>query len=64
MTCEDCTGFAQGGCVRVESSRKYDSADRTPCDLFAPPVVQPKPIKYEVPRAWYVQQALDAVKER
>lgn len=47
-----------------EASRKFDSADKTPCDLFTAPVATPKPVKYEVPRAWYVQQALDATRER
>lgn len=59
-TCHNCTHFAHGGCVHPVSDREFDSDDITACDLFAAPVQSPQPVKYETPRAWYVQQALDA----
>lgn len=64
MTCADCAHFIHGGCVHPVSDRDFDSEDRTACDLFAAPIVAEQPTKREAPSPWYVQQALDATRER
>ena len=64
MTCADCAHLVSGGCVHPLSDRDFDSADRTPCDLFfASAATSATPIKPEARRPWYVQQALDVTKE-
>lgn len=63
--CRSCALHQHGGCVHPLSDRDFDSADRTPCDLFfAPATATASPIKQEARRPWYVQQALDATRER
>lgn len=64
MTCADCAHFIRGGCVHPLSDRDFDSDDHTPCDLFAAPIVAEQPTKREPRRPWYVQQALDATREK